>query len=81
MTEKIVIGVDVGGTFTDVLAFEEKTGRVSVAKTPSTKEDQSKGFLEGILKTTNDLSLVSTIILSSSNLLLLSCSCGSLAAS
>ena len=62
MTEKIVIGVDVGGTFTDILAFEEKTGRVSVAKTPSTKEDQSKGFLEGILKTTNDLSLVSTII-------------------
>ena len=51
MTEKIVIGVDVGGTFTDILAFEEKTGRVSVAKTPSTKEDQSKGFLEGILKT------------------------------
>ncbi|NDA29834.1 MAG: hypothetical protein EBZ12_05205, partial [Alphaproteobacteria bacterium] len=24
MTEKIVIGVDVGGTFTDILAFEEK---------------------------------------------------------
>ena len=62
MTEKIVIGVDVGGTFTDILAFEEKTGHVSVAKTPSTKEDQSKGFLEGILKATNDLSLVSTII-------------------
>ena len=62
MTEKIVIGVDVGGTFTDILAFEEKTGKVSVAKTPSTKEDQSKGFLEGILKTTQDLSLVSTII-------------------
>ena len=50
MTEKIVIGVDVGGTFTDILAFDEKTGKVSVAKTPSTKEDQSKGFLEGILK-------------------------------
>ena len=62
MTEKIVIGVDVGGTFTDILAFDEKTGKVSVAKTPSTKEDQSKGFLEGILKTTQDLSLVSTII-------------------
>ena len=45
MTEKIVIGVDVGGTFTDILAFEEKTGKVSVAKTPSTKEDQSEGFL------------------------------------
>ena len=62
MTEKIVIGVDVGGTFTDILAFDEKTGKVSVAKTPSTKEDQSEGFLEGILKTTQDLSLVSTII-------------------
>ena len=36
MTEKIVIGVDVGGTFTDILALEEISGRVSVAKTPST---------------------------------------------
>ena len=62
MTEKIVIGVDVGGTFTDILAFEEKTGHISVFKTPSTKEDQSKGFLEGILEATQDLSLVSTII-------------------
>ena len=62
MTDKIVIGVDVGGTFTDILAFEETTGHISVAKTPSTKEDQSKGFLEGILKATQDLSLVSTII-------------------
>lgn len=62
MSGKMVIGVDVGGTFTDILAFDEGSGTVKVAKTPSTRGDQSEGFLEGILSATDDLSLVSTII-------------------
>lgn len=62
MTKRIVIGVDVGGTFTDILALDETAGVVKVAKTPSTREDQSIGFLEGILKVTDDLAQVATII-------------------
>ena len=62
MTNRIVIGVDVGGTFTDILALDETAGVVKVAKTPSTREDQSIGFLEGILKVTDDLAQVATII-------------------
>ena len=62
MTNRIVIGVDVGGTFTDILALDETAGAVKVAKTPSTREDQSIGFLEGILKVTDDLAQVATII-------------------
>ena len=52
MSRSVVIGVDVGGTFTDILALDEVTGEVKVAKVPSTKGDQSAGFLEGILAAT-----------------------------
>lgn len=44
------IGVDVGGTFTDLILETEVEGasRVFVHKVPSTPEDQSKGVLKGI---------------------------------
>lgn len=62
MSNRIVIGVDVGGTFTDILALDEVSGRVKVAKVPSTRGDQSAGFLDGIRKVTENLSEVATII-------------------
>ncbi len=42
------LGVDVGGTFTDLLLHDDDTGRIWQAKTPSTPEDQSIGVAEGI---------------------------------
>jgi N-methylhydantoinase A len=42
------LGVDVGGTFTDLLLHDSDGGRVWLAKTPSTPEDQSRGVLNGI---------------------------------
>ena len=62
MSKSVVIGVDVGGTFTDILALDESTGQVRVAKVPSTRGDQSAGFLSGIQAATDDLGSVSTII-------------------
>ncbi|MFC7960160.1 hydantoinase/oxoprolinase N-terminal domain-containing protein [Rhodococcoides kroppenstedtii] len=44
------LGVDVGGTFTDVLLLEESTGTTYRAKTASTPSDQSVGVLNGIAK-------------------------------
>ena len=44
------LGVDVGGTFTDILLVDEITGRTWRAKTPSTPQDQSVGVLRGIEK-------------------------------
>ena len=41
-----VIGIDIGGTFTDAFAADE-SGRVAAAKTPSTPPDFSRGFLGG----------------------------------
>lgn len=45
-----IVGVDVGGTFTDVFAINEVTGEIITAKTPSTPADQSVGFLNGLAK-------------------------------
>ncbi|MEM8756103.1 MAG: hydantoinase/oxoprolinase N-terminal domain-containing protein, partial [Pseudomonadota bacterium] len=44
------LGVDVGGTFTDLLLLDERNGRTVTAKVPSTPEDSSKGVLDGIEK-------------------------------
>lgn len=44
---KLKLGVDVGGTFTDVVGISED-GRVYYSKTPSTPQDQSVGVLTGI---------------------------------
>ncbi len=42
------LGVDVGGTFTDLLLHDSASGRTWLAKTPSTPHDQSVGVIEGI---------------------------------
>lgn len=44
------LGVDVGGTFTDLLLVDEDSGTTHRAKTPSTPTDQSIGVLAGIAK-------------------------------
>jgi N-methylhydantoinase A len=42
------LGIDIGGTFTDVAMVEETTGRVAVAKVPSTPHDLAQGVLDGV---------------------------------
>ena len=44
------LGVDVGGTFTDLLLIDEATSKTYRVKTPSTPSDQSEGVLSGIVK-------------------------------
>ncbi|MDE1934413.1 hydantoinase/oxoprolinase family protein [Bradyrhizobium sp.] len=43
----LTIGIDVGGTFTDLVAIDE-TGRTVFAKSPSTPSDQSIGVMAGL---------------------------------
>jgi N-methylhydantoinase A len=42
------VGVDSGGTFTDVCLFDEEHGRVEVWKVPSTPDDPSRGIADGV---------------------------------
>ena len=44
-----VVGIDVGGTFTDIAVLED--GRLSVHKLPSTPADPSHGILQGVKET------------------------------
>ena len=57
-----VIGVDVGGTFTDVFILDEANGRITTAKVPSTRGDQSKGFIEGIASRVADFGEIRTVV-------------------
>ncbi len=44
------LGVDVGGTFTDLLLIDENTGTMHTAKVPSTPGDSSHGVLTGVAR-------------------------------
>lgn len=43
-----IVGVDVGGTFTDLFCFDEAEGRFRTAKVPSNRGDEAVGFLDGL---------------------------------
>ena len=47
---RIRIGIDTGGTFTDVVAFDEESGELVTTKTPSTPANPADGFMAGIDK-------------------------------
>ncbi len=42
------VAVDVGGTFTDAVIFDEKTTEVSIAKVPSVPASPAQGIIDGI---------------------------------
>ncbi|MET3934802.1 hydantoinase/oxoprolinase family protein [Arthrobacter sp. OAP107] len=42
------IGVDTGGTFTDLCAFDESTGQVHVRKVSSTPDDPGRAIIQGV---------------------------------
>jgi N-methylhydantoinase A len=46
------IGVDSGGTFTDVCLFDDETGRIEVWKVSSTPDDPSSGIAQGFQEST-----------------------------
>ena len=56
------IGVDVGGTFTDAIVWDEETGKIESYKTSTTPKDQSIGFIECIELSNVDLNEVESII-------------------
>ena len=56
------LGVDVGGTFTDLLLVNEKSGETFTAKIPSTPEDSSLGVISGIARVTESAGVSPEVI-------------------
>lgn len=42
------LGIDVGGTFTDLVIYDPASKTISLGKVPSTPDDQSRGIIDGI---------------------------------
>src|SRR3954471_16740184 len=49
------LGVDVGGTFTDLIFVDDETGTIEIHKLPTTPEDPSLGTVDGIERLTAEV--------------------------
>lgn len=49
------VGIDTGGTFTDTVCIDQESGKIVLSKVPTTTEDPSVGFLDGLDRTGIDL--------------------------
>ena len=58
----LVAGVDVGGTFTDLVIFDPATGAVRLAKVPTTLPNQSGGVLNAFGEAGADLAQIDLIV-------------------
>ena len=45
-----LVGVDVGGTFTDVVLFDNDSGESIIHKVPTTGDDPSRGVMNGVFE-------------------------------
>ncbi|MEP4198662.1 MAG: hydantoinase/oxoprolinase family protein [Aliishimia sp.] len=62
MTDSAIIGVDVGGTFTDLIMVDAATGQMRLAKTPTTLENQAIGVLAALDGAEADLATIDLIV-------------------
>ena len=58
----LIVGVDVGGTYTDLFILDEHNARIVTAKLPSTRDDPSRAFVQGILANVGDPGTIATIV-------------------
>jgi len=58
----LVAGVDVGGTFTDLVIFDPASGTVRLAKVPTTLPNQSAGVLDAFAEAGAELSAIDLIV-------------------
>ena len=58
----LVMGIDVGGTFTDVVIFDEETRQIQITKVPSTPADLTEGVIEGLKTLKVDLDQMGRIV-------------------
>lgn len=57
-----IAGVDVGGTYTDLILIDEATGAVEIAKVPSTPANQAHGVIAAFAKVVDGMADIKTIV-------------------
>ncbi|TAJ86678.1 hydantoinase/oxoprolinase family protein [Reyranella sp.] len=56
------VGIDVGGTFTDLLAIDPETREVKLAKVPTTVENQAIGFMAALASASLDPAVLQAVV-------------------
>ena len=59
---RMVVGVDIGGTYTDLFFLDEANGACRIAKVPSSRPDPAQGFLQGLGEAPVPLGALATIV-------------------
>lgn len=60
--ERYKVSIDIGGTFTDIVAMREQDGFIQVIKVSSTPDDPSRAFLQGLKELSDRLGILPTDI-------------------
>lgn len=60
--ESLVVGVDVGGTFTDLFVLDEASGTARIVKVPSTRGEEARGFMNGVGRVADSAAAIATIV-------------------
>ena len=58
----LTVGIDVGGTFTDLLAVDPRTNTVKLAKVPTTVDNQAVGFMAALAAAGADPATVQALV-------------------
>lgn len=58
----LIVGVDVGGTFTDLFVLDEANGSARIVKVPSTRGEEARGFMHGVLRVADSAAAIATIV-------------------
>src|SRR3954463_8983507 len=58
----LTVGIDVGGTFTDLLAIDSATGEVKLAKVPTTSDNQAIGFMVALAQAGADPATLQAVV-------------------
>ena len=58
----INLGVDVGGTFTDIVVIDQRTKAITRTKVPSTPKSPDQGVINGVTKVARDFGVDPTEI-------------------
>jgi N-methylhydantoinase A len=56
------VGIDVGGTFTDLLAIDPETREVKLAKVPTTVDNQAIGFMAALASASLDPAVLQAVV-------------------